>query len=42
MEIPAKTLRRYLHYGYACHEGNYGLPGIMTGARILNTQAATR
>ena len=26
-------------YEYACHEGNYGLYGIMAGARRLNTQA---
>ena len=25
-------------YEYACHEGNYGLYGIMAGARRLNTQ----
>jgi len=25
-------------YEYACHEGNYGLTGIMAGARRLNTQ----
>ena len=26
-------------FEYACHEGNYGLTGIMAGARRLNTQA---
>ena len=26
-------------YEYACHEGNYGLTGILAGARRLNTQA---
>ena len=26
-------------FEYACHEGNYGLPGILAGARTLNTQA---
>ena len=26
-------------FEYACHEGNYGLYGIMAGARKLNTQA---
>ncbi len=26
-------------FEYACHEGNYGLEGIMGGARRLNTQA---
>jgi hypothetical protein len=25
-------------YEYACHEGNYGMEGIMSGARRLNTQ----
>ena len=25
-------------YEYACHEGNYGMEGIMAGARKLNTQ----
>ncbi len=25
-------------FEYACHEGNYGLPGILAGARRLNTQ----
>ncbi|MBM63520.1 MAG: hypothetical protein CL484_11290 [Acidobacteria bacterium] len=25
-------------YEYACHEGNYGLTGILAGARRLNTQ----
>ena len=26
-------------FEYACHEGNYGMVGIMAGARNLNTQA---
>ena len=26
-------------YEYACHEGNYGLEGILAGARNKNTQA---
>ena len=26
-------------FEYACHEGNYGMVGIMAGARTLNTQA---
>ena len=25
-------------YEYACHEGNYGLPGILAGARRLELQ----
>ena len=29
-------------FEYACHEGNYGLPGILAGARKLNTQAVPR
>ncbi len=29
-------------YEYACHEGNYGLTGIMGGARELNTQKVTK
>ena len=28
-------------FEYACHEGNYGLTGIMAGARNLNTQKVT-
>ena len=28
-------------YEYACHEGNYGLTGIMAGARNKNTQKVT-
>ena len=31
--IPAIVL-----YEYACHEGNYGLTGIMAGAPRLNMQ----
>lgn len=27
-------------YEYACHEGNYGLPGILAGARRLEKEAA--
>ncbi|MDP3491934.1 MAG: hypothetical protein Q8R82_02385, partial [Hyphomonadaceae bacterium] len=26
-------------YEYACHEGNYGLPGILAGARKLEADA---
>jgi hypothetical protein len=29
-----------LMYEYACHEGNYGLPGILAGARALEKTAA--
>jgi hypothetical protein len=28
-------------YEYACHEGNYALPGILAGAREEERQAAT-
>jgi hypothetical protein len=27
-------------YEYACHEGNYGLPGILTGKRLEEIAAA--
>jgi hypothetical protein len=27
-------------YEYACHEGNYGLPGILAGARRAEADAA--
>mgnify|MGYP000639775515 CR=1 FL=1 len=36
--IPMKQSDQPL-FEYACHEGNYGLPGILAGARKLNTQA---
>ena len=29
-------------YEYACHEGNYALPGVLRGARVLEAQAADR
>ncbi|MCY4076773.1 MAG: hypothetical protein OXH04_15235, partial [Acidobacteria bacterium] len=28
-------------FEYACHEGNYGLEGILAGARRKNTQRVT-
>ena len=28
-------------FEYACHEGNYALPGILSGARAEERQAAT-
>jgi len=31
-----------LMYEYACHEGNYGLPGILAGARALEKEAAAK
>jgi hypothetical protein len=27
-------------YEYACHEGNYGLAGILRGARVLEKVAS--
>jgi hypothetical protein len=27
-------------YEYACHEGNYGLPSILKGARLAEEAAA--
>jgi hypothetical protein len=29
-------------YEYACHEGNYALPGILAGARQEESDAATK
>jgi hypothetical protein len=29
-------------YEYACHEGNYALPGILAGARAQEQEAAAR
>jgi hypothetical protein len=29
-------------YEYACHEGNYGLPGILAGARREDADAAAK
>ena len=28
-------------YEYACHEGNYSLGGILRGARLLESEAAS-
>jgi hypothetical protein len=30
-----------LMYEYACHEGNYAVPGILKGARLLESEAVT-
>ena len=38
-EIPMKATRGPL-YEYACHEGNYGLPDILRGARFAEREAA--
>jgi hypothetical protein len=29
-------------YEYACHEGNYALPGILAGAREQEREAAAK
>ena len=29
-------------YEYACHEGNYSMPGILAGARRLEAEQASR
>jgi hypothetical protein len=29
-------------YEYACHEGNYALPGILAGARAAEKTAAAK
>jgi hypothetical protein len=29
-------------YEYACHEGNYALPGILAGARAQEEEAAAK
>ena len=38
-EIPLFLTEEPL-YEYACHEGNYALPGILAGARLLEKEAA--
>ncbi len=38
-EIPIFRLHAEL-YEYACHEGNYSLPGVLSGARYEESQAA--
>ena len=38
-EIPMKALHGQL-YEYACHEGNYALSGILSGARYQKGQSA--
>jgi hypothetical protein len=38
-EIPMKATKGPL-YEYACHEGNYGLPDILRGARFSEKEAA--
>jgi hypothetical protein len=29
-------------YEYACHEGNYGMTGILSGARFLEKEEAAK
>jgi hypothetical protein len=38
-EIPLRKFDDVL-YEYACHEGNYALANILSGARYLETQSA--
>ena len=38
-EIPLKATDERL-YGYACHEANYGLEGVLRGARAQEKRAA--
>ncbi|MEJ2088334.1 MAG: hypothetical protein P8Y69_07640 [Gammaproteobacteria bacterium] len=37
--IPMRTAEGRM-YEYACHEGNYAVPGILKGARLLETEEA--
>ena len=41
IEIPMLSTDGRL-YEYACHEGNYGLPNILSGARFADKEAAGR
>ena len=34
MAVPMTTQPGYQNFEYACHEGNYGLPNILRGARV--------
>jgi len=38
-EMPLNAARGPI-YEYACHEGNYSLPGILAGARRVEAEAA--
>jgi len=38
-ELPFTSVKENV-YEYACHEGNYGLPGILSGAREAEKRAA--
>ena len=38
-EIPMQAVQGPI-YEYACHEGNYGMPLILTGARADEAKAA--
>jgi hypothetical protein len=39
-EIPLNATQAAT-YEYACHEGNYALPGILAGARKAEAESAT-
>jgi hypothetical protein len=39
--MPLRAIDELL-YEYACHEGNYGMTGILKGARALEREAATK
>ena len=38
-EIPFKPLNDQVHE-YACHEGNYGMPAVLSGARYQERMEA--
>ena len=40
-EVPMRKTDAYL-YEYACHEGNYSLQGILSGARAAEREAASK
>ena len=37
--LPMTNLRNYVIYEYACHEGNYGIAGVLSGARAAEKAA---
>lgn len=41
VEIPMRKLEARM-FEYACHEGNYALPGMLRGARVLEADAASQ
>jgi hypothetical protein len=40
-ELPFNRLNEQV-YEYACHEGNYGLEGVLSGARAQEREAAKK